>query len=282
MVSLNNEIAERIIQAMLLDEPSPSPLDMDIIIPKETHDFIEEFHKNKIKLEQICKSMEQVLEKWDVKIRPASAAPSLDARLTYPHKCAEQLGKIQKLPFTDDIDEVNEVLIATQVAYSDLATLEREHLVKLYKTVIEKIFKGYLVNEVPGIERNIKSTNEAALALGRAIEVVELKPTPINKEYLSKAESNFSFALVKMDQYVRSFPDRQKEFARGANLFAQGLREHYVRLHRSMNATLELLDKKLASHRNEQEEEGGAVQGEEGAEGEGGEVEEVEGGDEGQ
>jgi len=160
--------------------------------------------------------MEQVLEKWDVKIRPASAAPSLDARLTYPHKCAEQLGKIQKLPFTDDIDEVNEVLIATQVAYSDLATLEREHLVKvgererenifknlflflkLYKTVIEKIFKGYLVNEVPGIERNIKSTNEAAIALGRAIEVVELKPTPINKEYLSKAESNFSFALVKV------------------------------------------------------------------------------------
>ena len=51
---------------------------------------------------------------------------------------------------------------------------------------------------MPGIERNIKSTNEAAIALGRAIEVVELKPTPINKEYLSKAESNFSFALVKV------------------------------------------------------------------------------------
>lgn len=84
--------------------------------------------------------MEQVLEKWDVKIRPASAAPSLDARLTYPHKCAEQLGKIQKLPFTDDIDEVNEVLIATQVAYSDLATLEREHLVKVGERERERIF----------------------------------------------------------------------------------------------------------------------------------------------
>lgn len=77
--------------------------------------------------------MEQVLEKWDIKIRPASAAPSLDARLTYPHKCAEQLGEIQKLPFVQSVDEVNEVLIATQVAYSDLATLEREHLVKVNK-----------------------------------------------------------------------------------------------------------------------------------------------------
>ena len=75
--------------------------------------------------------MEQVLEKWDVKIRPTSAAPSLDARLTYPHKCAEQLKKIQNLPFSQSIDEVNEVLIATQVAYFDLATLEREHLVKV-------------------------------------------------------------------------------------------------------------------------------------------------------
>jgi hypothetical protein len=56
-----------------------------------------------------------------------------------------------------------------------------------------------------------------------------------------------------MDQYVRSLPDRQKEFARGAILFAQGLREHYLRLHRSMNATLGLLDKKLADFRNQEQ-----------------------------
>ena len=58
-----------------------------------------------------------------------------------------------------------------------------------------------------------------------------------------------------MDQYVRSLPDKQKEFARGANLFAQGLREHYVRLHRSMNATLVLLDRKLAKQRKEESNE---------------------------
>lgn len=58
-----------------------------------------------------------------------------------------------------------------------------------------------------------------------------------------------------MDQYVRSFSDRQKDFARGAILFAQGLQQHYSRLYRSMNATLELLDKKLDEQREDKQEE---------------------------
>jgi hypothetical protein len=79
---------------------------------------------------EIVKAMKQVVEKWDMKQQSFNMVPKQDVELTYPHKCAEELGRLHKVASTVP-GSLNEVLSASQVAYEDLATLEREHSSKV-------------------------------------------------------------------------------------------------------------------------------------------------------
>lgn len=218
-------------------------LSVDEIIPEDIRTYTEKYKISKTELEKICRSMEQVIEKWNIKQRNMRM-PTSDPELTLPYHCAQALERLQQV--TANMPGVlNEILLAADNAYLDLAAIERDHVIDLYRTIIEKIFKHYLVNEVPVIDRAIKETMDSAALLIKMLEKAESNGSSVHKNALKEMHTSYEFTLYKMRQHLANFPDRQADFARGAHEFTKGLQAHYARIVVAIDSTLELLNDKL-------------------------------------